>query len=96
MVHLQCSRFLGIHAKLEKQKYGPLFHMSQKINDNAYVLQLLNNWNISHTFNVADLFAYHPDDEELYEPNSRMSSFSKEGDICRMVVYNKWDTFWRA
>lgn len=43
------------------------------------MLQLLNNWNISYTFNVADLFAYHPDDEELYEPNSRMSSFQRRG-----------------
>lgn len=24
---------------------------------------------------MADLFAYHPDDEELYDPNSRMSFF---------------------
>ena len=60
------SRFPHIRAKLEKQKYGP-FHVAWKINDNAYVLQLSDNWNTSHTFNVVGLFSYHPDGEELYE-----------------------------
>ena len=79
MAHLQRNRFPSIHTKLEKRKYGP-FRVAQEINDNAYVVQLPDNWNISHTFNVADLFKYNPDDEALYEPNSRMSSFPSEGD----------------
>lgn len=79
MAYLWRSRFPVICAKLEKRKYGP-FRVAQKINDNTYVLQLPDNWNISHTFNVANLFEYHPDDEELYEPNSRTSSFPSEGD----------------
>lgn len=53
---------------------------------NAYVLQLLDDWNISHTFNMIDLFEYHPDVEEMYEPNSRMNSFRSEGDQCRMIA----------
>ena len=65
--------------RLEKKKYNP-FCMAWKINDSTYTLQLPNNWNISHTFNMANLFAYHPYDEELYEPNFRMSSFSNERD----------------
>ncbi|KAL9411251.1 hypothetical protein AB3S75_044945 [Citrus x aurantiifolia] len=85
MAHLQRSHFHGIRAKLEKHNYG-LFSMAQKINDNASVLQLPTNWNISHIFNVEDLFEYHLDDEALYEPNSRMNSFLSEGDSCRIVV----------
>lgn len=42
-----------------------------KINDN--MLQLPNNWNVSNTFNLADLFEYHPYDEELHEPNLKTS-----------------------
>ena len=45
------------------------------INDKTYVLQLLDNWNIPHTFNVTHLFAYHSNDEELYQTNSRMRGF---------------------
>lgn len=58
MTHLQGSRFLGARAKLEKQKYGS-FQVAKRINNNAYVL---DNWNISHTFNVVDLLKYLPDD----------------------------------
>lgn len=78
MAHLWCSHFLGIRAKLEKPKYS-LFLVARKINDKVYVLQLPHDQNISHTFNVADLFEYHLDDEELYEPNSRTSSFPSDG-----------------
>lgn len=79
MVHLRYNLFPCIHAKLEKQKCGP-FQMAWKINDNTYLLQLPDDWNISHIFNLVDLSEYHPDYEELCEPNSRMSSFLSEGD----------------
>ena len=78
MAHLWCSHFLGIRAKLEKPKYS-LFLVARKINDKVYVLQLPHDQNISHMFNVADLFEYHLDDEELYEPNLRTSSFPSDG-----------------
>ena len=73
MMHLWRNCFPGIHTKLAKRKYGS-FRVARKINDNAYVLQLPNNWNISHIFNVADFFKYHPDNKALYKPNSRTSS----------------------
>lgn len=83
MAYLWQSCFPDICTKLEKEKHGPL-RAKRKINnnayDNAYVLQLRDNWNISHIFNVADLFEYRLDDEDLYEPNSRISSFPSKGD----------------
>lgn len=88
MAHLWCSHFLGIRAKLEKPKYS-LFLVARKINDKVYVLQLPHDQNISHTFNVADLFEYHLDDEES-------SSFPSDGVLCRMDVYYKWGTFSKA
>jgi hypothetical protein len=63
MAHLRKNHFpAGTYGKLKSRKYGP-FRIKRKINDN--------------TFNVADLFAYHPD-EPLYA-NSR-TSFLEEGE----------------
>lgn len=42
MAYLRRSRFPGIRTKLEKYKYRS-FRVTQKINDNTYVLQLLDN-----------------------------------------------------
>jgi hypothetical protein len=47
----------------------------KKINDNAYVVDLLEDLAISSTFNVADIFEnFPPEDSEL---NSRTSSFQE-------------------
>ena len=42
---------------MKKKKYRPC-EIIKKINDNAYVVDLLDNLAISSTFNVADLFEY--------------------------------------
>jgi hypothetical protein len=60
----------GVHRKLIQRKYGP-FSILKQINDNAYVVDLPREMNISNTFNVADLSLYYP--QHLYEDNSRPS-----------------------
>ncbi|KAG6764346.1 hypothetical protein POTOM_031812 [Populus tomentosa] len=65
----------GMYNKLNDKKHDP-FQILQKINDNAYVVDLPTDMTISLTFNVVDLFEYHPPDECLsHLINLRASSF---------------------
>ncbi|PKU62174.1 hypothetical protein MA16_Dca020580 [Dendrobium catenatum] len=52
----------GNHSKLTKKKWGPL-PISKKINNNAYVVDLPEEFNTSRTFNVADIYTYNPPDD---------------------------------
>ena len=52
--------------------------ITKKINNNAYVVALPPNMNISSLFNVADLYDYHPPDEPD-SGNSGLSSFQVGG-----------------
>ncbi|XP_028551561.1 uncharacterized protein LOC110094812 [Dendrobium catenatum] len=52
----------GSYSKLGKQKWGP-FPISKKKNNNAYVFDLPEEFNTSHTFNIADIYAYVPPDD---------------------------------
>lgn len=56
MVHLDRKQLLiGEYNKLEQKKIGP-FRILHKINDNAYIIDLLEEYAILKTFNVQDLY----------------------------------------
>ena len=71
-IHLQKERFPAQRkSKLSPRADGP-FKIVQKINNNAYKVELPGNYGVSATFNVADLSPYFDEDVEL---NSRTSPF---------------------
>ncbi|GKC94626.1 RNA-directed DNA polymerase [Tanacetum coccineum] len=62
-IRLGKERFpAGRFGKLQARVDGP-FGVLQRINDNAYKIELPGEYNVSGTFNVADLSPYVTDDE---------------------------------
>ncbi|GJU80168.1 putative quercetin 3-O-methyltransferase 1 [Tanacetum coccineum] len=82
-IHLRKERFpAGRFGKLKPRGDGP-FRVLKKINDNAYKIELPGHYNVSATFNVADLSPYKGDSDD--EPDS-WSSLFQEGEDDAVAV----------
>ncbi|PKU85224.1 hypothetical protein MA16_Dca026735 [Dendrobium catenatum] len=80
MVRLRRERFPpGTYSKLSRRKVGPV-PITAKINDNAYTVELPPGYTTSPTFNVSDLWRYHPPDDAAIVLRSSESSSSDVGE----------------
>ncbi|GKC84243.1 hypothetical protein Tco_1139960, partial [Tanacetum coccineum] len=63
-IHLRKERFpLDRFGKLQARADGP-FRVLKRINNNAYKIELPRHYNVSATFNVADLSPYEGDSDD--------------------------------
>ena len=68
-VHMRKERFPDQRkSKLQSRGDGP-FQVLEKINDNAYKIELPGEYNVSSTFNVSDLSLFDADDESDLRTN---------------------------
>ncbi|GJT86674.1 RNA-directed DNA polymerase [Tanacetum coccineum] len=82
-IHLRKEHFpTGRFGKLKPRGDGP-FRVLKKINDNAYKIEHPGHYNVSVTFNVADLSPYKGDSDD--EPDSGSSPFQEGEDDADAV-----------
>ena len=76
-IHLRNERFPSKRKnKLMPRAKGP-FEVLERINDNAYKVDLPGDYKVSATFNVANLSPFYPDTSP---PNLRVESFQQGED----------------
>ncbi|GJU49989.1 hypothetical protein Tco_1219544 [Tanacetum coccineum] len=74
-IHLSKNRFpKGRAGKLQPHADGP-FKVLEHINDNAYKLELPSHYNVSATFNIADLKPFVAEEDDSFD--SRTSPFEE-------------------
>ena len=78
IIYLRIFFFAGSYNKLKPKKYRP-FKIVEKIIDNACVVDLSSDIAMSKTFNMANLYDYHPTKQLYPDYNSRTSYFEEEG-----------------
>ncbi|KAI0499677.1 hypothetical protein KFK09_017885 [Dendrobium nobile] len=80
MVRIRRERLpAGTYSKLGRRKVGP-FPILQKINDNAYVIDLPPEFGTTSTFNVTDLHPYYPSDEANTTISAETADHSSAGE----------------
>nr|CAD39981.1 OSJNBa0032B23.3 [Oryza sativa Japonica Group] len=80
-LHLRKDRFPNLRkSKLLPRADGP-FKVLQKINDNAYKLELPADFGVSPTFNIADLKPYLGEEDELESRTTQMQEGEDDEDI---------------
>nr|GEU85034.1 putative Ty3-gypsy-like retroelement Pol polyprotein [Tanacetum cinerariifolium] len=95
MVFLPNEHFLvSTYSKFQQKKYGP-YQVLRTINDNDYVVGLPNTMSISKTFNVLDIYEFHPEkeieDEKLRSSASKMRENDEDKIKKGCVVF--WERY---
>ncbi|WVZ52045.1 hypothetical protein U9M48_003140 [Paspalum notatum var. saurae] len=85
-LHLRKERFSDLSkSKLMPRAAGP-FKVLEKINDNAYKLELPADFGVSPTFNIADLKPYLGKEDELASRTTSLQEGEDDEDITPMVM----------
>ncbi|WVZ63685.1 LOW QUALITY PROTEIN: hypothetical protein U9M48_013298 [Paspalum notatum var. saurae] len=85
-LHLRKDRFLDLRkSKLMPRADGP-FKIIEKINDNAYKLELPPEFGVSHIFNIADLKPYLREEDELESRPTQLQEGENDEDISPMLT----------
>ncbi|WVZ70415.1 hypothetical protein U9M48_019086 [Paspalum notatum var. saurae] len=85
-LHLRKERFPDLRkSKLMPRAAGP-FKVLEKINDNAYKLELPADFGVSPTFNIADLKPYLGEEDELASRTTSLQEGEDDEDITPMVM----------
>ena len=58
MVKIHPHRLPKLYSKLQLKSYDP-FQILSKINENAYIFDIPNDWGISTSFNISNLVEFH-------------------------------------
>jgi hypothetical protein len=84
-LHLRKDRFPALRkSKLMPRADGP-FKILEKINDNAYKLDLPVDYGVSSSFNVADLKPYEGEEEQLPSRTTSIQEGEDDEDITSLV-----------
>ncbi|WVZ76029.1 hypothetical protein U9M48_024034 [Paspalum notatum var. saurae] len=85
-LHLSKEHFLDLRkSKLMPRATGP-FKVLEKINDNAYKLELPADFGVSPAFNIADLKPYLGEEDELASRTTSLQERENDEDITPMVM----------
>ena len=86
-LHLRKDRFPELRkSKLMPRADGP-FKVLQRINENAYKLDLPADFGVSPTFNIADLKPYLGEEDELESRTTQMQEREDDEDINTSDTY---------
>jgi hypothetical protein len=87
-LHLRKDRFPELRkSKLLPRADGP-FKVLERINDNAYKLELPADSGVSPTFNIADLKPYLGEDDEFESRTTQMQEGEDDEDIPTTDYYH--------